>query len=78
VEAIVFGSIGVLAHASEIQWNTFNQALMEMGQKGELVTLSGEKNHQKSYLGEGAIHSIPYLHWRCEKVESVFQRGRLW
>jgi beta-phosphoglucomutase-like phosphatase (HAD superfamily) len=47
VEAIIFGSIGVLAHASQIQWNTFNQVLMEMSQKGQLVTRSGDKITKK-------------------------------
>jgi len=35
-ECVIFGSIGALAHCSEIQWKTFNQALGEAVDAGKL------------------------------------------
>merc|ERR1719174_1197344 len=41
LQALVVGSIGVVAHCSEIQWNCFNQALKEFQEKGDLLLTSG-------------------------------------
>merc|ERR1719440_807821 len=49
MEAIIIGSIGVLAHCCEIQWKIFNQALAEMYENGELTLVSGKRMEKKVF-----------------------------
>jgi len=72
LECICFGSIGAVAHCSEIQWKCFNQSLQEKSKSGELskevvwekdaymksLVSTGGKSRLKEYLLQQGIAEV--------------------
>jgi hypothetical protein len=74
MDAIIFGSIGVLAHCSEIQWNAFNQALAEMCEKGELTLASGEKLEKTVFWGKNTYVESLTSTGGAKRLKDFFQK----
>jgi hypothetical protein len=78
MEAIIIGSIGVLAHCCEIQWKTFNQALAEMYENGELTLVSGKKMEKKVFWEkEQYIESLTST-GGPNRLKVFFQKCGIW